>query len=407
MVQRTAELPMVKEAWRPRVLLVDDEPFNLDLLEQELEGLDLEIQTANNGREALDALAAAAPDIIFLDLMMPEVDGFTVLERMQGVPEWRRIPVVVISAASEMENIVRGIALGASDFLPKPFHPAILHARLQAGLEQKRLRDQEQAYLQALERELEIGRQIQAGFLPRLLPELDGWAVAASFSPAREVAGDFYDVFTLPHTHRVGLLLGDVSDKGVGAALFMTLFRSLLRAGVNPTYVAIQPLDSQAATDYLRQSVQLTNNYIADMHGDVGMFATLFFGLLDPASGSLLYINAGHEPPLIVTTDGEQRQLPPSAPVIGVLKDVDYEVKETTLAPGEMALFYSDGVIDAEDEDGRFFTRERLAELLSPLPPSAERLLERIEARLRDHVGERRQFDDITLLALYREPAGQ
>ncbi|TET29350.1 MAG: response regulator, partial [Anaerolineales bacterium] len=178
----------------PIILLVDDEPFNLDLLEQELSSQGLDIRMAANGEEALARVAEEAPDMIFLDLMMPVMDGFGVLEQLQEHEQWREIPVVIVSASSDLENIVHGIEMGATDFLPKPFEPAILQARLDAGLEKKRLRDLEQRYLKSLERELEIGREIQSGFLPKEIPQPDGWHIQAHFQAAREVAGDFYDV---------------------------------------------------------------------------------------------------------------------------------------------------------------------------------------------------------------------
>jgi serine phosphatase RsbU (regulator of sigma subunit) len=340
-----------------------------------------------------------------LDLMMPVMDGFTVLTHLQDHPDWRRIPVVIISAADDMGNIVRGIELGADDFLPKPFEPAILYARLNTGLERKRLRDQEQLYLASLERELEIGREIQAGFLPRQIPQPENWEIVAHFAAAREVAGDFYDVFTLPDTRRIGLMVGDVSDKGVGAALFMTLFRSLLRAAMSPGYLA-GPATSKtpSGAGTLQHSVRLTNDYIAEMHGDTGMFATLFFGLLDPHTGSLLYVNAGHEPGILANPDGRLSRLPATGPVLGVVAGSDYPVSETQVAPGELLLLYTDGVTDAENERLEFFTYKRLQAQFAPFPESAGLLLERISGRLAAHMGSQKQFDDITLLAVYRQP---
>jgi sigma-B regulation protein RsbU (phosphoserine phosphatase) len=216
---------------RPVLLLVDDEPFNLDYLAQELEDLDMDILTATSGQDALRMVAEQAPDMIFLDIMMPGMNGFDVLQRLKSEPAWRHIPVVIISAASDLPQVVKGIELGADDFLPKPFEPVLLHARLNAGLEKKRLRDLEQRYLRLLESELEIGKEIQAGFLPQEIPQPAGWQIAAFFRSAREVAGDFYDVFEV-EPGKLALLLGDVTDKGVGAALYMALFRSLLRSNV-------------------------------------------------------------------------------------------------------------------------------------------------------------------------------
>ncbi len=132
---------------RPTILIVDDEPFNVDYLEQELEDLDYATVSAANGQQALDQVAAHAPDMILLDIMMPVLDGFQVLARLKADPRWRDIPVVVISAMSDLESVVRGIKLGADDYLPKPFNEVLLQARIEAGLEKKRLRDQEVEYL--------------------------------------------------------------------------------------------------------------------------------------------------------------------------------------------------------------------------------------------------------------------
>lgn len=390
---------------RPLILLVDDEPLNVDYLEQELEELGYDTVAAADGLAALEQVAAAAPDVVLLDIMMPRMDGFEVLARLRDDADTRRLPVVIISAMDDIGSIVRGLEMGAEDFLPKPFDPVILRARLSSSIEKKRLRDQEQLYLQSLERELEIGRQIQAGFLPRHIPQPENWEIAAHFAAAREVAGDFYDAFTLPGTGRIGLIVGDVSDKGVGAALFMTLFRSLLRAAVNPAALGDNaPGARRTAAASLQHSVQLTNNYIATMHGDTGMFATLFFGLLDPANGSLLYINAGQEAGIVAGAGGVRNQLAATGPVVGVIEGTAYPVAETVLAPGEMLLLYSDGVSDAENERHEFFSRERLLEQFTPFPSTAASLLQRIDAALTGHMGAMKQFDDITLLAAYYCP---
>jgi serine phosphatase RsbU (regulator of sigma subunit) len=387
----------------PLILIVDDEPFNVDYLEQELEDLGYNTAAANDGFAALEQVAAVNHDVVLLDIMMPRMDGFGVLSRLKADPASRMLPVIIISAVDDMTSIARGIGMGAEDYLSKPFDPVILEARLRSSIEKKRLRDQEQVYLQAMERELEIGRQIQTGFLPQQIPQPDNWEIAAYFAAAREVAGDFYDVFTLPQTNRIGLIVGDVSDKGVGAALFMTLFRSLLRAAVNPNYLAqVVPDKELKAADYLQHSVQLTNNYIAHMHGDTGMFATLFFGLLDPETGSLQYINAGHEPAFVANNEGLQSQLPATGPVLGIIEEMIYEISEITLQSREMLLIYSDGVTDAENEAHDFFSHERLLETLSPLPETAESLVLEITHRLSTHTANMNQFDDITILAVHR-----
>ncbi|MGE5123610.1 MAG: two-component system response regulator, partial [Acidobacteriaceae bacterium] len=142
----------------PKILIVDDEPFNVDYIEQELEESEYETITAGDGQEALDKVSQEKPDLVLLDIMMPVMDGFEVLTRLKADQETREIPVIVISASNDLKSVVRGIQLGAEDYLPKPFEPTLLGARISSCLEKKRLRDLEKLYLKSLERELEIGR---------------------------------------------------------------------------------------------------------------------------------------------------------------------------------------------------------------------------------------------------------
>src|SRR4030042_3414353 len=213
----------------PRILIVDDEPFNVEYLVQELEELNYDTITANNGQEALDKVRAEIPDLVLLDIMMPVMDGFELLACMKADSAVREIPVIIISADNNLQSVVKGIQMGAEDYLPNPFEPTLLYARISSCLEKKHLRDLQQLYLKSLERELEIAHEIQMSFLPSELPKIEGWEIAAYFKAAREVAGDFYDVFTLPDGN-FACVIGDVCGKGVGAALFMALFRSLIRA---------------------------------------------------------------------------------------------------------------------------------------------------------------------------------
>src|SRR5574341_174904 len=284
-----------------RILVVDDNKINRMMLTHALKEQGHQVATAENGQQALDLLrgdGGSSPsfDVVLLDIVMPETDGYQTLAQMKKEDALRHIPVIVISALDEIGSVVRCIEMGAEDYLPKPFNPVLLRARIGASLEKKRLRDKEQIYLKGLERELEIGREIQASFLPEDLPQPPGWEIAARFQPAREVAGDFYDAFPLAHNERIGLIIADVCDKGVGAALFMALFRSLLRALANQNFSnravgtdSRRVLSNRAAN--LKNTVTLTNNYIARTHRRANMFATLFFGVLDTAAGSLSYIN--------------------------------------------------------------------------------------------------------------------
>ena len=149
-------------AGQPKILIVDDEPYNVDYLEQELEDLGYATVSAANGLEALEQVAAESPDMILLDIMMPVMDGFEVLARLKENQRWHDIPVVVISAMNDINSVARGIELGADDYLPKPFDPVLLEARLKTGLEKKRLRDQEVEYLEQVERLTGAAQAVQS-----------------------------------------------------------------------------------------------------------------------------------------------------------------------------------------------------------------------------------------------------
>lgn len=285
-----------------------------------------------------------------------------------------------------------------------------------------------------LNQELEKGQYIQRNFLPSQIPQIPGWEVATFFQPAYLVAGDFYDIFELPN-QQIGLTIADVCDKGVGAALFMALFRSLIRIfsghtqldGTNfrteypPILVdklSLLPLpkESQAVAEKIAphtpnpfhinalKAVRLANNYIALNHGELGMFATLFFGVLDPKTGLLSYINGGHDPLIVVKSQGGiGKFLHATGPAVGLLPNLKFRIRQTTLDTGEILLGYTDGVTEARTATGDFFTAARLLSLLEAAPSSAQALLSKIADRVLEHAGEASQFDDITLLAVRRE----
>jgi serine phosphatase RsbU (regulator of sigma subunit) len=384
----------------PRILIVDDEPLNIDFLQQELEGPEFETLTAANGNEALERVQSGRPDLILLDIMMPLMDGFEVLRRLKADAALRSIPVIVISAATDMASVVRGIQLGAEDFLPKPFEPTLLRARISSSLEKKRLHDLEQVYRKGLERELDIAREIQQGFLPAELPKLEGWDLAAYFQAAREVAGDFYDAFVLPGG-RLVFLVGDVCGKGVGAALFMTLFRSLLRAPFTTDMLA-DAMGTLNSAERLQKVVSFTSNYVCETHAEANMFATLFMGIIDPRDGTFSYVNCGNEAALLLSK-GSLTELGPTGPVMGVIPGARFNAKQVSLAKDDLLVAFTDGIPDAMSPEEALFGKERLAGLVHAGGISATSLIDRIRAQVEQFVGEAPQFDDITLLAIKRE----
>ena len=293
---------------------------------------------------------------------------------------------------------------------------ALENARLYSKLD-KSYRSLEQAkhkietYSKALHAEMEKGRKIQRDFLPTTVPELPGWEIAFYFHPARQVSGDFYDAFLLPGD-LVGLVIADVCDKGVGSALFMALFRSLIRVfsgqinlqGVSVPGSEDHGVDSNG--DHLFQAlhaVALTNDYIAQEHGEEGMFATLFFGVLDPLSGRLTYVNGGHEPPVLLNRSGTKKLLKATGPVVGMMTDMAYKVEQVQMEPDDFLVGYTDGVTEAMSPDNELYSKDRVLSLLKKPAATAALQIEQIKSDIFSHIGNAPQFDDITMIAVHRK----
>ena len=298
--------------------------------------------------------------------------------------------------------------------------PEAARSIIQALCEKERdiVRDSTESAIKVrvLERDMEIARQIQQSFLPDALPEVNGWKMLGQLKPAREVAGDFYDFFPLTAQKRIGIVIGDVCDKGIGAALFMTLFRSLIRASSltgefqhwqNQVNVSNTLQDRNAIliepTKILQHSLTLTNRYIATTHAKSNMFASVFFALLNPENGELIYINAGHEPPVILNLNGIHRQLEPTGPVIGLFNEATHTVNSAQLEPGDMLFAYTDGVTEAKNLSNELFSEERLYSLLETTQGPADVIVEKILCAVSDFTGKANQFDDITVVALQRQ----
>jgi phosphoserine phosphatase RsbU/P len=270
------------------------------------------------------------------------------------------------------------------------------------------------------ERELEIARDIQSSFLVKDYPQPEGWEIATHIRPARQVSGDFYDVFPIATSKQIALVMADVCDKGVGAAMYMAIFRSLFRAYSDQQYImrwAGVPAGNReesstgmfrrdailaSGAPSLKNAIDLTNNYIATHHGKSNMFATVFFGLLDPVTGELLYVNAGHESAFVISGNQLKQRLDPTGPAVGMMPNMEFIIKALTLSRGDSLLLYTDGVIDARGPHEQQFSEQRLIEASTSPAPSAQGRIQNIMAALDLHVSNREQYDDVTLLAVQR-----
>ncbi len=254
-----------------------------------------------------------------------------------------------------------------------------------------------------LEAELDIGQRIQKSFLPEIIPAIDGWRFDALLRPARKVAGDFYDFFALPALGAVCVVIGDVCDKGVGAALFMALFRSLIRSAAQSRGAATTPASAAALADTALHAIASTNRYIASTHATSSMFASLFFGLVVTGSGQLCYVNAGHEAPWITGAAGRRTALQTTGPVVGLFEDAAFGVAWAEIGPGEHLFGYTDGASDARDGAGEAFSEDRLLAAVQAGAADRAGLLSDVDAQLRRFVGNADIYDDVTMICVQRD----
>ncbi len=410
----------MNELFKYTILIVDDTESNIDIL-VDLLGNDYEISVAMDGQSALEDISDNTPDLILLDIMMPVMDGYKVLEKLKKNSRFKEIPVIMISAIGEMESVIKCIEMGAEDYLPKPFNVVLLQARIGAVLEKKHLRDKERLYAESMEVDLEIGRQIQNSFFPESLPRIEGWQIVTHFQASRQVSGDFYDVFELKDDNGVGFVIADVCDKGVGAALFMALFRSLIRSFSELYYGGGLPKfpfedvenhshrnskAQQPGDIHYKRVLEIVlshiNNYIATTHNKANMFATLFWGIIEPESGMLTYINGGHVGVVVVGVKGIRTMLEPTGPAVGMLPDMVFEAKSIPIYHDEFLVALTDGITEARNTGGEFYGEDKLMQLLTPPAQSAQQMLDRITTSHAAYTAGAEQSDDITMMIIHR-----
>jgi sigma-B regulation protein RsbU (phosphoserine phosphatase) len=386
----------------PALLVVDDLEDNRAVLIARLNRLGYtDVTEAENGRKALELMAGRPFDLVLLDVMMPEMNGYQVLERLREEGRLTHLPVIVVSALAEMDSVIRCIELGAEDYLTKPLNAVLLKARVGACLEKKRLRDEVTRHLDRMERELASAREIQLGMVPSVFPAPGPdhpVEVFAMLEPARQIGGDLYDVFTLPTGHLV-LVVADVSDKGAPAALFMARTKTLTRlvATLAPGGPGAVP---DPADILARVNVELCHD------NEQGMFVTLFLGLLDPGTGALTFCNGGHGAPYVIAADGRVSPLAGArCKPLGIRPSFAYETVSCALAPGDGLFVYTDGITEAMDAAGELFSEERLEAALAEHAAAAPRaLVDAVIARVREFEGGAPPSDDIAALAVRRLP---
>jgi sigma-B regulation protein RsbU (phosphoserine phosphatase) len=354
------------------VLVVDDVAENRDLLVRRLKRLGIaDVEQAVNGVEALAAIARRNFDVVLLDIMMPELDGFGVLEKLKADGKVIDLPIIVISALNEIDPIVRCIELGAEDFIFKPFNPTLLRARILATLEKKLLRDRTREELRRKQRELNEARTLQLALVPPKFNEMVAGrqvAIDVVLEPAQEVGGDLVDYFRVGDD-KIVVVLGDVSDKGAGAALIMARTHSLIRG------LAARP-DAPALFGAPERAMNIVNAALA-AGNDLSMFVTCFLGVLDLAANRLDCVRAGHVPPFLRRTDGSIERLGQGGGLpLGMMEGTVYVPATVPFGSGDTLLVVTDGFTEARDPAGEFYGDGRVGRYLAALDSKVESALD-------------------------------
>jgi serine phosphatase RsbU (regulator of sigma subunit) len=375
---------------RKTVLLVDDAPANIKAVTSILKDI-YKIRVAPNGTKAL-ALAKIAPlpDLVLLDVMMPEMDGYEVCTRLKADLETRDIPVIFLTGQTEIEDETRGFEVGAVDYIHKPFSPAVVKARVQTHLVLRGIREQLAQQLLTIQKELETAREIQMSILPFSVPQLAGLDIAARYIPMTAVAGDFYDFIVVDEKH-LGILVADVSGHGMPAALIASMLKIALAAELAHAADPAQVL--------LGMNQTLCGKF--QYH-----FVTAAYLFVDMLKGTLTYAGAGHPPLLLWGQSSEGvRDLEENGMFLGKFPWATYTSRELPLNAGDWCLLYTDGIPETANPAAVEFGTDRFRQVLetdesTSADQFADRLLEEL-SRWSARGPTEDLDDDLTIVAIH------
>ena len=380
---------------KPVILAVDDTPENLDVVRGVLAPT-YTVKVAINGPMALKIVEKQPPDLILLDIMMPDMSGYEVCEKLKSNPDTSHIPVIFLTAMDQTTDESKGFDLGAADYITKPVNPPILKSRVKTHLALKQAMDDLQGAYAVIKRqkdrmqeELNVGHTIQMSMLPLnfpAFPEHSDFDLHALLKPAREVGGDFYDFFMISEDE-LCLVVGDVSGKGVPAALFMAVTQTMIKTA--------------ASGDHSPASIVTRVNDALSTDNPASMFVTLFLAIVDIRTGRFRYCNAGHNPPYIARPDGSLNCLNQRHGVVmGALPGLAYGEDEMGMEKGDELFIFTDGVTEAMDRDGELFGEIRLEKVLGNTDRSTSQILaESVLKAVEGFATGAEQADDITILA--------
>ena len=375
-----------------KILIVDDQEENCVVLQRRLEKEGHQCAAVYDGATALERLAVEDFDLVLLDIMMPGIDGREVLRRIKTDEKLRHVPVIMISALDQIESVVACIEQGAEDYLPKPFNPVLLRARIGSSLDRKRLRDAEQAAFAALqESQAKLATELSeaAAYVQSVLPApIKDGPVSASwqFLPSSSLGGDAFG-YGPEKDGKFGICLLDVCGHGVGAALLSISVLNVIRA---------ESLPGVNFSDPGEVLTGLNNAFPMEKHGE--MFFTAWCGIYDPSTRRMRFAGGGHPPSILVRADGTTEILAAKGPVIGAMPGMKFASAEAVIPPAARLFVFSDGAYEIVRHDGSMMSHDDLRQLLSRAPHenAAAWIMEQLRALNSQSVFD----DDVSLVEL-------
>jgi len=382
-----------------KIIVVDDELDILDFVQLSLEADGFEVITASSGKEALAKIKQESPDLILLDLMMPQMDGYEVMKMLKADKQTRNIPVIMLTALAQADDKVKGLRTGADDYITKPFDLRELTLRVNAVLKRTRKAKYINPLMKAmgdsftekgveqLGYHLETATKIQQQLLPKESPQYENIEIAGDLKISMMVAGDFYDFIPLDDDH-IGIAIADISGKGVPAAMLMVMVQTILRLVCR---------EETSPTNVLKR----VNDFLA-MDTELEMFSTMVYGVLDTKSLTFTYSNGGHCPPIRVNSQKDVVDfLEKGGMLLGIFDYAEFEDETLSLQANDTLVFYTDGVTEAENSSEEVYGTQRLVDVIvKNLDLSAEKLCRKIEEDLIEFTSTLPHSDDLTIVVI-------
>lgn len=345
----------------PKILVVDDEPRNIRVLQILLEAKGYTVITATHGQEALDHVKAGPPDLILLDIMMPRMNGFEVCQRIRADEDAQFVPIVMVTALTEAHDRIKAIEVGADDFISKPFDSYEIIARARSLLRVKQYHDalkqanQKLAEHNArLDMELQMAQEVQASLMPQRITNMAGFQIVSHYSPEIAVGGDFFDLWEVG-PGKLGVLISDVMGHGVPAA-FVTVFIKTI----------VEEMREQ--TDDPGQILEVLNSrFDKSISLELAIFATAFCAVIDQSDQTIRWANAGHPFPFLIRREKGACEAIENASIgegLGILSDSIYHTFHVPFNPSDGLFLYTDGAHELQNAQGEEFSPERLQDVL-------------------------------------------